>query len=54
MKLVIHKPSDKQIGNVRVSDAVFSKIEELAEAKGVTNQAIIRAVLEQVIYKVEI
>lgn len=54
MKLQIHTPSDKQIGNVRVSDKVYKKIEFLAEAKDVSNQAIIRAILEQVIDEVKV
>lgn len=54
MKLTIHTPSDKQIGNVRVSDSVFEKVTALAVQKGVSNQTIVRAILEQVINSVEV
>jgi len=53
MKLTIHKPSDKQVGNVRVSDGVFTKLGILADFKGVSKQAIVRAILEQVIDDVQ-
>lgn len=54
MKITIHTPSEKQIGNVRVSDHVFSKVEALAKKKKVSNQTIVRAVLEGVIDTVEV
>lgn len=54
MKITIHTPSDKQIGNVRVSEHVFDKIETLAKRKKVSNQAIVRAVLEGIIDTVEV
>jgi hypothetical protein len=54
MKLNIHKPSDKQIGNVRVSDKVFYKVEGFAKKKKVSNQVVVRAILEQVIDTIEV
>ena len=54
MKLAIHKPSDKQIGNVRASDHVFTKLVAIAKKKGVSKQAVVRAILEQVVDTIEI
>lgn len=54
MKIAIHTPSDKQIGNVRVSDHVFNKLSALAKRKKVSNQTIVRAILEGVIDTVEV
>ena len=42
-------PSDKQIGNVRVSLGLFTKISKMAKDNGVSNQEIVRAILENVI-----
>ena len=49
MKLKIKKTAEKIIGAVRVSPEVFDKISVLAKKEKVTNQTIIRAILEQVI-----
>lgn len=46
-------PSDKQIGNVRVSDGLFNKIEKLSIDNGVSKQEIVRAILENVIDEVK-
>ena len=54
MKLVIHKPSEKQIGNVRVSEEVFNKVAQLSKFKGVSNQTIVRSILETVIDEVKV
>lgn len=54
MKIFIHTPSDKIIGAVRVSEAVFKKVTEMAKKKKVSNQVIIRAILETVIDTVEV
>lgn len=46
-------PSEKMIGNVRVSLGLFNKIEKFAKDNGVSNQEIIRAVLENCIDEVK-
>lgn len=40
---------DKQIGALRVSPKVYSKIESVAKKEKVSKQEVIRAILEQVI-----
>lgn len=40
------KTSDKIIGALRVSDKMYIKIEELAKANKVSNQEIVRAIVE--------
>lgn len=54
MKIQLQKPASKIIGALRVSPETFDKIEKLAKKEKVTNQDIIRAILEQVIDEVEI
>lgn len=40
------KTSDKIIGALRVSDKTYTRIEELAKASKVSNQEIVRAIVE--------
>ena len=53
MKIRIVKSSDKQIGNLRVSDSVFKRLEEIAKKEKVSKQEIVRAILDEVIDKIE-
>ena len=53
MKIRIKKSSDKNIGALRVSDKVFKRLEEIAKKEGVSKQEIIRAILDEMIDKVE-
>jgi len=46
-------PSDKQIGNVRVSLRLYNKISDIAKQHDVSNQEIVRAILENVIDEVK-
>ena len=46
-------PSDKQIGNVRVSLGLFNKISKMGRDNGVSNQEIVRAILENCIDEVK-
>lgn len=53
MKIRLAKSTDKQIGGLRVSLDVFSKLEKIAAEKKVSKQEIVRAILDEVIDKVE-
>lgn len=53
MKIRIAKSTDKQFGNLRVSQDVFEKIEKIAAKKEVSNQEVVRAILDAVIDEVE-
>lgn len=53
MKIRISKSSDKQIGNLRISEKVFNRLEEISEKEKVSKQEIIRAILDEVIDKVK-
>ena len=54
MKIRIAKSADKIIGSLRVSEQVFIKIEKIAKKEGVSNQEVVRAILDQVIDDIEI
>lgn len=54
MKIRLAKPTGKIIGSVRVSDEVFTKLEDIAKREGVSNQEVIRAILDAVIDDVEL
>lgn len=54
MKIRIAQSADKIIGSLRVSNKVFDKIAEIAKVKGVSNQEVVRAILDQIIDEVEI
>jgi hypothetical protein len=54
MKITIKKSTDKLIGALRVSQKVYDKIVSIAKNEKVSNQEVIRAILEQVIDDVEI
>jgi hypothetical protein len=54
MKLRIKKSADKIIGALRVSPSVFSKIEAIAKREQVTNQVVVRAILDEVIDTIEL
>lgn len=54
MKIHLKKTAERQIGNVRVSPETFHKIEEIAKRGNVSNQSVIRAILEQVIDDIEL
>lgn len=54
MKITIKRIAEKQIGNLRVSARVFEKVFALSKKRKVSKQTIIRAILEQVIDKVEL
>ena len=54
MKINVKKTAEKIIGALRVSPEVFYKIETLAKKEKVTNQVIIRAILEKVIDEIEV
>lgn len=45
-ELRLSKTSDKIIGALRVSGKTFTRIEELAKANGVSNQEVVRAIVE--------
>jgi len=47
IKLIV--PSLRQIGNVRVSEELYSKISKIAKDNKVSNQDIVRAILENFI-----
>jgi len=51
-KLRVKKTQEKMIGALRVSPEVFDKIKHLAKQEKVSNQAIIRAILEQFIDRI--
>lgn len=53
MKIIIKKTSDKLIGLLRVSEGTFNRIEIIAKKEKVSNQAVVRAILEQVIDTIE-
>lgn len=54
MKLQIKKSADKQIGGLRLSNETYNKIEVIAKKEQVSNQVIIRAILDRVIDDIEI
>ena len=53
MKIRLSKSTDKQVGNLRVSSDVFIKLEKIAAEEKVSKQEIVRAILDEVIDKVE-
>ncbi len=53
MKLRLAKSADKMIGALRVSPHVFEKISKIAAKEKVSNQEVIRAILDQVIDEIE-
>lgn len=53
MKIKIHKTASKTVGALRVSPETFDKVVKLAKREKVTNQDIVRAILEQVIDTIE-
>lgn len=53
MKIRIKKTGDKNLGALRVSEKVFKRLEEIAQKEKVSKQEIVRAILDQVIDKVE-
>lgn len=53
MKIRIAKTAEKIIGSLRVSNEVFGKIEIIAQREKVSNQEVVRAILDQVIDDIE-
>jgi len=53
MKIRIKKSSDKNLGCLRVSEKVFNQLEKIAIKEKVSKQEIIRAILDEVIDKIE-
>ena len=54
MKLIIEKTADKQLGNLRLSDNVYKKIEQIAKKEKVSKQQVVRSILEQIIDSIEL
>lgn len=54
MKIRIKKSADIMIGSLRVSAKVYNRIQELSKKAGVSNQEVMRAILDEVIDKVEV
>lgn len=54
MKIHISRNADKIIGALRVSKKVYDIVTQIAKNEGVSNQEVIRAILEQVIDDIEI
>lgn len=54
MKIRIAKNADKIIGSLRVSLKVFEKVSAMAKKANVSNQEVVRAILDQVIDDVEV
>lgn len=54
MKIRIAKSTDKILGSLRVSQEVFNKLEALAKKKEVSKQEVLRAILDEVIDKIEV
>lgn len=52
-EVILNKTKDFQIGNVRVSEVVFNKVEYFAKKNKVTNQTIVRVVLENFIDEIK-
>lgn len=53
MKIHIKQPTEKLIGALRVSGKVYDRLKEIAKAKKVSLQEVIRAILDEVIDEVE-
>jgi len=53
MKIRIAKSTDKILGSLRVSNEVYDKLEAIAKKKEVSKQEVVRAILDEVIDKVE-
>ena len=53
MKIQIKKSANKIIGALRVTPETFDKIVKIAKKEKVSNQEVIRAILEQVIDTIE-
>lgn len=53
MKIRIAKSTQKQIGNVRVSNEVYEKLDKISAKEKVSKQEVVRAILDEVINKVE-
>lgn len=53
MKIRIAKSTDKVIGALRVSQNVYDKIESIANKEKVSKQEVVRAILDEVIDKIE-
>jgi len=53
MKIRVAKSTGKILGALRLSDDVFEKLQKLADKEGVSKQEIVRAILDEVIDKVE-
>ncbi len=50
MVIDIKQDYPKQIGNVRVSEEIFSELKKIADRNDVSMQAVVRAVLEEAVY----
>jgi len=51
-QITLNKAKDYQIGNVRVNEALYQKIQHLAKTHKVSPQAIVRSILESFIDEV--
>lgn len=47
--ITLSKTKDYQIGNVRVDKTTFDKVSKIAKEQKVSNQQIVRAILERLI-----
>lgn len=52
-QIILNKTKDYQIGNVRVSKEAGKEIEKRAKHHGVSNQTIVRAIVENFIFEAE-
>ena len=53
-EIKLNRTKDYQVGNVRVSKEIFEKITALAKENKVTNQTIVRAIVENFIDEIKI
>lgn len=53
-KIIVTKPTEKLIGAVRLPLDTYEKVVALSKGLGVSNQEIIRAILNQTIDEVEV
>lgn len=53
MKIKLNKNKSNQIGFLRIDDETYSKIVIIAKKNKVSNQEVVRSILEQVIDQVE-
>jgi len=53
-EVILNKTKDFQIGNVRFNKGVFDKVTKLAKTNKVSNQVIVRVIVENFIDEVKI